>query len=176
MSDAVLYSEYQDVLMGVNPSEAQGILIAYICAQPNEAILLWIKEISRLTNDAIKEGDLLVALYKDTVQSLNDLNFTFTPLLPEGDIYQKIDALQQCAEGLIYGIGINHLTLEGDAYEFMTDLIEFSRASFGPEEDDESTEDTEDTEQDFEEILEFIRMGILLLYHETLQTTGKTNE
>lgn len=173
MSDEVLYSEYQDVLMGVNPSEAQGMLVAYICAHPNEAILLWIKELSRLTNDAIKEGDLLVALYKDTVQALNDLNFTFSPILPEGGIYQKIETLQQFAEGLIYGIGINHLTLEGDAFEFMNDLIEFSHTTFDPESDDEET-DLEDTEQDFEEILEFVRMGTLLLYHETLQQSGKT--
>ncbi len=164
MSDEILYSEYQDVLVGVNPSEAQGMLISYICAHPNEAILLWIKELSRLTNDGIKEGDLLVALYKNTTQELNDLNFTFTPLLPEGDVYQRIEALQQCAEGVIYGIGINHLKLEGDAYEFMNDLIEFSHTTFEPE--DEMNE--EETEQDFEEILEFVRMGILLLYHDTL--------
>ncbi|MGL4674427.1 MAG: UPF0149 family protein [Wohlfahrtiimonas sp.] len=170
MSDEILYSEYQDVLVGINPSEAQGMLISYICAHPNEAILLWIKELSRLTNDGIKEGDLLVALYKDTVQSLNDLNFTFSPLLPEGDVYQKIEALQQCAEGLIYGIGINHLKLEGDAYEFMNDLIEFSHTTF--EVEDEMNE--EETEQDFEEVLEFVRMGILLLYHETLHTQGKS--
>lgn len=164
MSDEILYSEYQDVLAGINPSEAQGMLIAYICAHPNEAILLWIKELSRLTNDGIQEGDLLIALYKDTVQSLNDLDFTFSPLLPEGTVYQKIEALQQCAEGLIYGIGINHLKLEGDAYEFMNDLIEFSHTTF--EAEDET--DEEETEQDFEEILEFVRMGILLIYHETL--------
>lgn len=164
MSDEILYSEYQDVLVGINPSEAQGMLISYICSEPNEAILLWIKELSRLTNDGIKEGDLLLALYKDTIQSLNDLNFTFTPLLPEGDVYQKIEALQQCAEGLIYGIGINHLKLEGDAYEFMNDLIEFSHTTFEPEDE----MDEEETEQDFEEILEFVRMGILLLYHDTL--------
>lgn len=164
MSDEILYSEYQDVLVGINPSEAQGMLISYICSEPNEAILLWIKELSRLTNDGIKEGDLLLALYKDTIQSLNDLNFTFTPLLPEGDVYQKIEALQQCAEGLIYGIGINHLKLEGDAYEFMNDLIEFSHTTFEPEDE----MDDEETEQDFEEILEFVRMGILLLYHDTL--------
>lgn len=164
MSDEILYSEYQDVLVGVNPSEAQGMLISYICAHPNEAILLWIKELSRLTNDGIKEGDLLVALYKNTTQELNDLNFTFTPLLPESDVYQRIEALQQCAEGVIYGIGINHLKLEGDAYEFMNDLIEFSHTTFEPE--DEMNE--EETEQDFEEILEFVRMGILLLYHDTL--------
>lgn len=170
MSDEILYSEYQDVLVGINPSEAQGMLISYICAHPNEAILLWIKELSRLTNDGIKEGDLLVALYKDTVQSLNDLNFTFSPLLPEGDVYQKIEALQQCAEGLIYGIGINHLKLEGDAYEFMNDLIEFSHTTF--EVEDEMNE--EETEQDFEEVLEFVRMGILLLYHETLHAQGKS--
>lgn len=170
MSDEILYSEYEDVLMGVNPSEAQGLLISYICSQPNEAILLWIKELSRLTNDSIKEGDLLVALYKETIQSLNDLNFTFTPLLPEGDVYKKIDALQQCAEGLIYGIGINHIKLEGDAFEFMNDLIEFSHATFEDEELDD-----EETEQDFEEILEFVRMGMLLLYHDTLNTQqGKT--
>lgn len=164
----VLYKEYQEVLAGLTPSEAQGILIAYICAHPNEAVLLWIKELSRLTNDGIKEGDLLVQLYKETVQSLNDLNFTFTPLLPEdADIYQKIAALQQCGEGLVYGIGMNHLKLEGDAYEFMNDLIEFTHADFEPEDEI----DDEATEQDFEEILEFVRMGILLIYHEILQTT-----
>ncbi len=171
MSDEILYSEYQDVLAGVNPSEAQGMLISYICAHPNEAILLWIKELSRLTNDGIKEGDLLVALYKDTTQELNDLNFTFSPLLPEGDVYQRIEALQQCAEGLIYGIGVNHLKLEGDAYEFMNDLIEFSHTTF----DTEDEENAEETEQDFEEVLEFVRMGILLLYHDTLQTQGKSD-
>lgn len=169
MSDEILYSEYQDVLVGVNPSEAQGMLISYICAEPNEAILLWIKELSRITNDGIKEGDLLVALYKDTVQALNDLDFTFSPLLPEGNVYQRIEALQQFAEGLIYGIGINHLklenlTVENDAYEFMNDLIEFTHTTFEPE--DEVND--EETEQDFEEILEFVRMGILLVYHETL--------
>lgn len=167
MSDEILYNEYEDVLMGVNPSEAQGMLISYICSAPNEAILLWIKELSRLTNDGIKEGDLLVTMYKETVQSLNDLNFTFSPLLPDGDVYQKINALQHCAEGLIYGIGINHIKLEGDAYEFMNDLIEFSHTTFEDEELDD-----EETEQDFEEILEFVRMGILLLYHETLQAQG----
>lgn len=46
----------------------------------------------------------------------------------------------------------------------MNDLIEFSHTTF---ETDEAV-DEEETEQDFEEILEFVRMGILLLYHETL--------
>lgn len=169
MSDDVLYSEYEDVLVGLNPSEAQGILISYICAHPNDAILLWIKELSRLTNDGIKEGDLLVAMYKDTVQALNDLDFTFSPLLPKGDVYQKIAALQQCSEGLIYGIGITHLKLEGDAFEFLNDLIEFTHSDFEPEDE----VDEEATEQDYEEILEFIRMGILLIYHETLNTQEK---
>lgn len=169
MSDDILYSEYKEVLAGFNPSEAQGLLVSYICATPNDAILVWIKELSRLTDDGIKEGDLLLALYKETLTALNDLNFSFSPLLPDEDnVYQKIEALQQWGEGLIYGIGINHLNLKDDAYEFMNDLIEFIRTDF---EIDTET-DAEETAQDFEEILEFIRMGILLIYHETLQAQG----
>lgn len=165
MLDDVDYQEYQDVLKTVNPSEAHGLLLAYICASPKDAILIWIKELSRLTNDGISEGDLLVHLYKETVSSLNDLNFTLELLLPEDDSFDvRMHGLQQWAEGFIYGVGITGLKLEGDGFEFLNDLIEFARM---PIEEDAETDD-EENQQDLEEVLEFIRMGVMLVYHETL--------
>ena len=73
--------------------------------------------------------------------------------------------------GLIYGLGTSGLTdeteLSEDSKEYISDVINISQI------DIEATDDS-DTDSNFEELVEYLRMGLFLLYGE-LQPVDPTD-
>jgi hypothetical protein len=59
--------------------------------------------------------------------------------------------------------------LSDDSHEFVTDVIKISQVSF------DDIEDSEQEKKNFEELLEYLRMGLFLLYGE-LQPVDPTQE
>ena len=119
----------------------------------------------------ITEDDwgLLQDLYEETLRQLSDDNYGFYLLLPndEQPLRLRTQALVEWCEGFLFGLGAGEIKdfaqLPDDVNEISHDLAEISRAYH----EDETTEADEVA---FAELVEYVRVGVLVVY-EALQLT-----
>ena len=90
----------------------------------------------------------------------------FEPLLPADDqpIGARTAALAQWCQGFLYGLGAGGITdasgLPADTGEIVRDFTEISRAGV------DETQDEESNEAAYAELVEFVRVGVQLLFEE----------
>ena len=166
--------------LGLDPAECHGSLCGLLCASDAVTGPDWVNQVLTghldLTQkeslsaqgafkDATNHHSLLV-LYKDTVESLDDPEFGFSLLLPDDDepLGQRVEALSLWCQGFLFGLGMGGIRknadLPGDTHEVMKDFVEISRLeNSGPDDDNEA-------EAAFAEIVEYVRMAVLLMHEE----------
>ena len=146
-------------------SELQGALCGLLCLNAQASRTDWYKN---LFEDFYPDEDEildLTVLFDDTIQALNSLDFDLQLELPEDDapIASRIYAMTQWCQGLTFGLGASGLTddteLSDDCKEYISDVIGISQIS------SEESNDSED-EANFEELVEYLRMGLFLLFGE----------
>ena len=195
---AVDFSEIDTVLerLGViyAASESHGALCGLLCVKGFVLYDDWIKLINdeqkvqpvwfdkdMTDNENINEVDhdntgrgaeewgLLQDLYDETFRQLNDDDYGFSLLLPNDDEPLRIrtEALVEWCDGFLFGLGAGEIKdfaqLPDDVNEISHDLAEISRAYH----EDESTEADEVA---YAELVEYVRVGVLVIY-EALQLT-----
>jgi len=169
---AISYSELGDALArvqaGVGASELQGSLVGYLCGGGSADARHWfdVLEFDHAGEiaAALPPG-LLERLHRDCSAWLADPELGFEPLLPaaEAPIDVRADALVEWCRGFLGGFGLagggQHGSLSGDAQEILTDFgtIAATRFEYADNEDDEAA---------LAEVIEFIRVGALLLHAE----------
>ncbi|HEY9148809.1 MAG TPA: YecA family protein [Gammaproteobacteria bacterium] len=150
--------------------ECHGTLTGLFCAKGELKPAEWVEFIGKgLDSNNLLQREALAAfkmLFEVTREQLNDSVLDFHPLLPEdgADVEDRIEALGQWCQGFLLGLsagGISDLDkLPGDSGEILRDMVEIARA--GSYELDGDEED----EQSFNELLEYVRTGVLLLNEE----------
>ena len=125
-----------------------------------------------LQADAFRQ---LQALYEATVTELNSHEIDFELLLP-GDaesLQERAESLGSWCSGFLSGLGMGGLPaqdeLPDDVRELLNDLSEISRVDF------EVDAHGEDELVAFEEVVEYIRVGVLFL-HDELQPPGAPSQ
>jgi uncharacterized protein YgfB (UPF0149 family) len=124
------------------------------------------KEAAPAHNEEGEARTLLLILYKNSAVQLEDPEYGFTPLLPDDDrsMAERVGALARWCEGFLLGLGLGGVreqsALPGDSAEVMKDFVEISRLGH-----DEGKEKEED-EGAYAEIVEYVRMAVLLVYEE----------
>jgi len=147
-------------------AELQGALCGLLCMDSQANRITWFKSLFEDIHPDEDEVLDLTALFDQTVQSLNSLDFDFQLELPDDNapLSSRITAVSDWAQGLIYGLGISGLTdeteLSGDCQEYIADAIKIGQIS------DSDLEENDDEDTNFEEIVEYLRMGLFLLYGE----------
>ena len=112
---------------------------------------------------------LLQDLYEETLRQLSDDDYGFSLLMPEDEqpLRLRTQALVEWCEGFLFGLGAGEVKdfaqLPDDVNEISHDLAEISRAYH----EDESTEADEVA---YTELVEYVRVGVLVIY-EALQLT-----
>jgi uncharacterized protein YgfB (UPF0149 family) len=108
---------------------------------------------------------MLRELFSMTVSQLNDAELRFFLLLPADHqaLSRRADALGRWCEGFLFGLSLGGLNqrhrLPAEAQEFLRDLGDIARVGF-------DTEEAEDRDEvAYMEIVEYIRVGVLLLHH-----------
>ena len=97
-----------------------------------------------------------------TEQSLGDGGLSLELLLPADDapLSERVEALTQWSAGFLFGLGIGAgeelADLRGEPREFLDDLTELARV-------DADAEHSESGESDFVEVLEYVRVGVMLV-------------
>jgi len=159
----------------IMPSEIHGTLSGLLSANSRANPEVWQQAL--WPNQP--KGDLLAAeaheVFKQTHEitctQLNDPSCKFQMLLPDDDdsLTQRVNALGDWCQGFLIGLSLGGIKdfspLPEDAREIAKDMLEIARA--GTTYDLEGSEEDEDA---YAELVEYLRIGVLLI-NEELQPT-----
>lgn len=111
--------------------------------------------------------EALTVLRDSTHGQLADGSLAFAPLLPDDELSlaDRTDALSEWCQGFLFGIGLagdrlDLAELSDESGEILKDLGQISQAGF------EGEGASEEDETAYAEIVEYVRMGVQLLYEE----------
>lgn len=169
---AQTFDDLQRILMQAHAltdaAEAHGTLVGSLCAS-RCTLADWLQEI---LPDGRAEGLAaadLRAVFDSTSGALVEGEMEFQPLLPADDapITERTTALAEWCQGFLYGLGTGvsvpeASTLEGDAAEVLRDMTAITRVDVDPADGAESNEAA------YAELVEFVRVGVQLLYDHLL--------
>lgn len=169
------HDEIQDALVRieshVGAAEVHGALCGRLCAPSARDDSVWLQE---FLGDVETQGrayehcrDALLACSAHAERQLASPSFGFDLLLPDDDelLRRRSDALASWCGGFLYGLGLGGAAVASglgeQAREVLEDFSEFTRMQAEPGGGDAE-------ERAFMELVEYVRMGVLLVREELL--------
>ena len=150
-------------------AECHGLLCGMLCGVDEQAPRRWLEEVlgpeervHKSTDDCRNE---LLRVLTDTVRTLCSGQCNFVPLLPDDNqgLGVRSEALANWCSGFLYGIGSAggdfEARLSRDAQEVLSDFSEVTHLK-------SDTEESESLEADYSEIVEYMRVGVMLIFEE----------
>lgn len=145
--------------------EAHGTLAGALCAGDGFGLQEWLGEVfpegrAGAAQQAMQE------LYRWTRESLAAGELGFAPMLPDdgSPVAARAQALGEFCQGFLYGLGTSALpdpeALPTQVAEIVRDLGAITNVGVDPAESDEQNE------QAYAELVEFVRVGVQLLFDE----------
>lgn len=145
-------------------AEAHGTLVGSLCSMQC-SLDDWLAEILPDGRADELTAESLRAIFDSTCGALGDGAMSFQPLLPsdEASIGDRTSALGEWCQGFLYGLGAGSglpeaSGLEGEAAEVVRDMTEITHVDVDPDDDPETNEAA------YAELVEFVRVGVQLLY------------
>jgi uncharacterized protein len=164
------YAEIQRVLADersmTDAAEAHGTLAGALCTASAYRFEDWLQEILPEGRAHALSTSALRALYFVTSETLAGADMTFEPLLPDDDqpLDERTAALSQWCVGFLYGLGSGSIPdvakLPGEAGEVVQDFDEITRVGV------DSGDSEEQNESAYAELVEFVRVGVQLVFEE----------
>ena len=168
-----------DVGVGFSAAETHGVICGVSCV-PDGENSTWIAEIlegadPEVSADSVAE--MLISILESTRAKLTSTNFEFEPLLPADNeaLEPRSVALGEWCTGFLFGLtlarGGSLESLPEDSREVLEDLTQFATIR---------TIDSDDEQEEaaFHELVEYIRVGVILiseeLYASVVQATSPT--
>ena len=178
-SPAITHAQLGEMLaklhVGAGPSDLHGSLTGYLCGGGTAGANGWLEALELQTEPGtdLPQG-ALAKLYEDCAAWFSDPELRFEPLLPGTDstLDERADALVEWCRGFLGGLGLASISarrgLSDDAQEILRDFgtIAGSRFEYADAEEDENA---------LAEVIEFIRVGVLLL-HAELTAAGRAKK
>jgi uncharacterized protein YgfB (UPF0149 family) len=146
-------------------AEAHGTLAGSLCSTPC-SLADWLADILPDGNADPASAASLRAIFDATSGALGEGMMQFRPLLPNDDetLDDRTTALGEWCQGFLYGLGAgvrpDPETLQGEAAEILRDLTEITHVGVDPD------DGTESNEQAYADLVEFVRVGVQLLYEQ----------
>jgi uncharacterized protein len=145
-------------------AEAHGTLVGSLCSTQC-SLTDWLAEILPDGRADAFSNHSFRAVFDFTCVTLGNGELTFAPMLPtdEEPIIDRTSALGEWCQGFLYGLGAGAAipdspALQGEAAEVLRDLTEITRVDVDPTDGEESNEAA------YAELVEFVRVGVQLLY------------
>jgi uncharacterized protein YgfB (UPF0149 family) len=173
------YDEFERVLRDARavpePAEAHGTLAGALCSSRDYGLIEWLHEIlpdDSPDEDALKSS-VLQNVYNTMVSTLAGNEADFAPLLPddESPLSERADALSLWCQGFLYGLGSGPASdpakVSTEAGEIIRDLTEITHVGV------EAEEQNEENEVAFAEVVEFVRVGVQILFVEFAPARGQ---
>jgi len=165
---ALTYAELAHAIktlrLGVGASDLHGSLTGYLCAGGRAGAEEWPAALELDPDVKALRHEALRQLYRDCRAQLEDPDLGFEPLLPAHDapVERRADALVEWCRGFLGGVGLSGSAtriLSADANEVLADFGRIASSRF-------DYDDAEEDETALSEVLEFVRVGVLLLHAE----------
>ena len=166
------YSLYSSALAraraDLGAAECHGLLCGLLCSVDERAPQRWLEEVlgPDVRVQSVREEcrSELLRMLTETVRTLCSGQCNFVPLLPDDDtrLGLRSEALAEWCSGFLYGIGSTEdvrARLSKDALEVLSDFSEVTRLTGDAEE-------SESSEADYNEIVEYMRVGVMLIFEE----------
>ncbi len=178
----------------VSATEGHGLLCGLICARGYVECEAWValmdeENLDQLTSDdpnelisakgthldileASDDGTLLRALHRETLRQFSSGECDFYPLLPDDNVPldERAEELGAWCQSFLFGLAAGGIkdfsTLPEQVGEISRDLVEFSQAGAGNE------EPTEQDEFAYVELVEYVRIGVQLIFEELHSNGG----
>ncbi|HET9864455.1 MAG TPA: UPF0149 family protein [Steroidobacteraceae bacterium] len=173
------YDEFARVLRDARavpePAEAHGTLAGALCSSRDYGLIEWLHEIlpdDSPDEDALKTS-VLQNVYDSMVRTLAGNEADFAPLLPDDEepLATRADALSLWCQGFLYGLGSGPASdpakVSTEAGEIIRDFTEITHVGV------DADEQTEENEVAFAEVVEFVRVGVQLLFVELAPARGE---
>ncbi len=168
------YKSIENALNCVNspyaPEDSHGMLCALLIVNNSLQYKRWLDEICSpplpSAQISVEHQNILRSLYDHTRQELNDTLLNFKLLVPEDDLNlrERVQALKKWCDGFLFGLALGGIKdvsgLPEDSYEVLQDIVKILQVSEEDEEDDELNEVA------YLDIIEYVRMGVLLINEE----------
>ena len=156
-----------------HPCELHGLLIGRLAGGERLGADEWLKLVvehmglEQLKQDEGSDRALtnLVELYSENLQQLEDMAMSFSLVLPDDDfiLTQRVEALGFWVRGFLEGLALAAKGQLGssdkDIQELLRDLVAISQI-------DDQAEDSEGAEKEINEIIEYVRIGIVTIFAE----------
>ena len=161
-----LFERLSTLLDPLDPAELHGLLCGLLCADRTLTVDAWLAHAAELLDDeALSETarDVLGKFFEYGRTQLDDPDCAATPLLPDDDtpLRQRTEALGKWSQGLLYGLGVSDIVrwagLSPESQEFLHDATGIAQAGF------DRAEATDADETAYTEVVEYLRVGLLLL-------------
>jgi len=159
-------------------AEAHGTVCGVLCVGADGGDT-WVKHLLDQATGANAQQQAcqkeLLAVRESTRKLLAAGALEFQPYLPDDNtgLKARTAALGEWCQGFLYGVGLGGRRLEdaelaAEVGEVLRDLAEIAKASF------EGATTSEEDETDYAEILEYVRVGVQMIYEELqADVTGK---
>ncbi len=149
-------------------ASAHGILCGFSCVKKNVSLDDWLNEVlvsADLNNVNEKQShQVMTEIFNSTTEQLADPTLNFWPLLPgeSCSLSDQANSLVQWCQGFLVGLGLSEVQdSDEEVMEMIKDINEIAQLEV-------DLMDDEDNAQDLNEIIEFVRIGVLFI-QETLQ-------
>lgn len=178
MSAALTHAELVAALdamqLGVDASDMHGSLAGYLCAGGRAGPGQVLEALQLESDDAAvrdRAHALLDRLYGEALAQLDDPQLGFGPLLPDDEypLDQRAEALVEWCRGFLGGFGLAgdspSRKLSDDGKEILHDFGAIAGSHL-------SSRGDEEDERALAEVLEFVRVGAMLLFAEVAAMAG----
>lgn len=164
-------------------AECQGALSAVICLNGDDGLASWLPSHYPEIEAGIAEGNalaeearqLIYELYQSTLGQLGQGNFDYTLLMPDDEdpLAMRTDALSHWCQGFMLGLRYSGVAdsrqFTGELAEILDDISEISQVSSA------SLENNEEEEQSYAELVEYLRVGVMLFCENLRAGKGATD-
>lgn len=173
ISHADLDTELTMLHFGVTASDLHGALCGFLCGGAHADAHNWLGALAIEPVESIagKAHPMIDRLYAECRDQLDDVELSFEPLLPDVDetLAARAEALVEWCRGFLGGIGLagadSSSSLSDDGSEILKDFAAIAATHF-------EFKDAEEDETALYEVIEFIRVGVLLLHTELCAPPG----
>jgi uncharacterized protein YgfB (UPF0149 family) len=173
---AVTYERFERALQSAHAlpdaPEAHGTLAGALCSSALYKLDDWLVEILPAPPTTGAAPSELKEVFDATILALSSPQSDFSLLLPDEDvaIADRTQALGSWCQGFLYGLGSGEIpdpsTVSPEAGEIVRDLSAIAQVGVDTSEDDETNEAA------FAEVVEFVRVGVQLLFLELSKERG----
>jgi uncharacterized protein len=173
MSTLPSFEEVHLVLSYLNAemdaAEMHGMLCGFICAGQKMDGSALLSPILGGIGDSPSERkyqQVLIDVYDASVEQLKSMNFDFQMLLPDDDapLPNRAEALGEWCQGFLAGLGLAQVKMEEgkskESREAMNHIAEISQIDY------ENLSICEEDEKAYAEVLEYVRMAVLMVFTE----------